>query len=124
MKRVVLIVAAFYSGITMVSGQNSGVSGRIFDSHGAVVHGIRVTAKNKDKESIDIRADKEGKFLLSLAVGTYSIEVGDEYTLFCPVRIEGYRVVDTKAPMMLDIVLTESISSHDTKKCKTKVIKY
>lgn len=122
-------------GLTIVIGlmlaasggfaQKSGVKGSVFDIHGAVVPGITVTVKDpKEKEIAKVRSDSEGKFIVNTPTGVYSIEVGDGFSLFCRVIIKNYRVVNSIEPMQLDIVLTESRSSHDTSRCRTKAIKY
>ena len=107
------------------TAQGSGIVGTLFDLQGSVIPGITImVSTGKNKTVSTIRSDDNGEFAVRLPVGTYSLEVGNEFSLFCKVVIKNYRVVANREPMRLDIVLGESMSSHGGDRCRKKVIKF
>ena len=103
--------------------QRSGIGGTLFDSQGAVIAGMSVTATDSRGKTVTAKSNDEGTFVVELSVGTYSLEIGSD-SFFCEVVIERYRVVNPREPMNLDILLAEGRSSHGGDKCRRKVIKF
>jgi hypothetical protein len=99
------------------------MSGTLFDSQGAVITGMSVTATDSRGMTSTAKSNEEGRFVMELPVGTYSLEIGRD-SLFCKVVVERYRVVNPRQPMRFDILLAEGRSSHGGDKCRKKVIKF
>ena len=125
MRRIFAILIALTSLTAAAFTQKTGVAGTFFDRQGAVIPGVDITAIDSAGKAIAASTSgPEGEFLLELPVGTYLLEVGSRSSLFCRVTIRGYRVVNTRTPMSLDVLLGESASSHGGDRCKRKVIKF
>ncbi len=72
------------------------LTGRIFDSNGAVIPNIKVEAFSKTKEKFEQRTNEDGVYSLNLPEGIYTLGINRQevkYNLFEFVKFENYRIV-------------------------------
>ncbi len=80
------------------------LTGVVYDINGAVIVGAKVKATNKNSESVEVKTNDEGIYLLNLLPEFYKIEV--EQVGFKKLVIEGFQLINsTYGKMNKDIVL-------------------
>jgi hypothetical protein len=125
MKNIIVTFLVVAFALTeIVYAQRPGIVGTFFDAQGSVIRGMDLKVTDNRGKSVTSKSNEEGRFVVELAVGTYTLEIGSSNSLFCKVVIERYRVVNPREPMNLDILLAEGRSSHGGDDCRKKVIKF
>lgn len=136
--KVLQIVILIFALNIFANAQNTILSGKIFDSNGAVMPGIKVVAYSQSKVRHEQLTDGNGIYTINLPVGIYNLEINKQngnYNGFDFVSFKNYQIVSTddgrmnldfSLPLIGDGIICELIVESPkatTNKSKKKISK-